>query len=169
MCRTLRIAGGVRPDVYLGQILITRTLLTRRAYSFARPRYYGRGPERHPLQEDDEIRVFSTSEFRPTRYVAINGAVRKSGQFPYRERQRRVHDLRAATPAGWTKAFLNEAEVARLPKDRTGGVTATTFRVPLDSSYIFERAADGKYLGPPGLPAASGPNPKSKSNRTTTS
>ena len=57
-------------------------------------------------------------------------------------------------------AFLNEAEVARLPKDRTGGVTATTFRVPLDSSYIFERAPDGKYLGPPGLPAASGPNPE---------
>jgi len=30
--------------------------------------------------------------------------------------------------------------------------------VPLDSSYIFERGPDGKYLGPPGLPAASGPN-----------
>jgi polysaccharide export outer membrane protein len=30
--------------------------------------------------------------------------------------------------------------------------------VPLDSSYLFERSPDGKYLGPPGLPAASGPN-----------
>jgi protein involved in polysaccharide export with SLBB domain len=57
-------------------------------------------------------------------------------------------------------AYLNEAEVARLPENRAGGVTATTFRVPLDSSYIFERTPDGKYLGPPGLPAASGPNPE---------
>jgi protein involved in polysaccharide export with SLBB domain len=55
-------------------------------------------------------------------------------------------------------AYLNEAEIARLPQNRAGGVTATTFRVPLDSSYIFERGPDGKYLGPPGLPAASGPN-----------
>jgi protein involved in polysaccharide export with SLBB domain len=57
-------------------------------------------------------------------------------------------------------AYLNEAEVARLPENREGGVTARTFRVPLDSSYIFERGPDGKYLGPPGLPAASGPNPE---------
>jgi polysaccharide export outer membrane protein len=32
--------------------------------------------------------------------------------------------------------------------------------VPLDSSYIFERGPDGRYLGPPGLPASSGPNPE---------
>jgi protein involved in polysaccharide export with SLBB domain len=49
---------------------------------------------------------------------------------------------------------------ARLPANRNGGVTATTFRVPLDSSYLFEREADGKYLGPPGLPSPSGPNPE---------
>jgi protein involved in polysaccharide export with SLBB domain len=57
-------------------------------------------------------------------------------------------------------AYLNEAEVARLPLDRANGVTAQTFRIPLDSSYIFERGPDGKYLGPPGLPATSGPNPE---------
>ncbi len=55
-------------------------------------------------------------------------------------------------------AYLNEAEIARLPDARSNGVTAQTFRVPLDSSYLFERSADGKYLGPPGLPAPSGPN-----------
>ncbi|MBA3657491.1 MAG: SLBB domain-containing protein [Gemmatimonadaceae bacterium] len=31
--------------------------------------------------------------------------------------------------------------------------------MPLDSSYIFERGPDGKYMGPPGLPASSGPQP----------
>jgi polysaccharide export outer membrane protein len=54
------------------------------------------------------------------------------------------------------KAHLQEAEVARLPEDRTGGKLAVTTRVPLDSSYLFERSPDGKYLGPPGLPAPAG-------------
>jgi protein involved in polysaccharide export with SLBB domain len=112
-----------------------------------------------PLQEDDEIRVFSTSEFRPTRYVAINGAVRKSGQFPYREGMT-VRDLVLLAGGLDQSAYLNEAEIARLPLNRANGATATTFRTPLDSSYIFERGPDGKYLGPPGLPAPSGPNPE---------
>ncbi|MBC7788852.1 MAG: SLBB domain-containing protein [Anaerolineae bacterium] len=110
------------------------------------------------LSEDDEIRVFSISEFRPTRYVAINGAVRKSGQYPFREGLT-VRDLVLLAGGLDQSAYLNEAEVARLPESRSNGITASTFRVPLDSSYLFERGPDGKYLGPPGLPAASGPNP----------
>jgi protein involved in polysaccharide export with SLBB domain len=47
-----------------------------------------------------------------------------------------------------------------LPDDRSGGKLATTIRVPLDSSYLFERSADGKYLGPPGIPAPSGNAPE---------
>jgi protein involved in polysaccharide export with SLBB domain len=43
--------------------------------------------------------------------------------------------------------------VARLPADRSAGQVATTLRVPLDSTYVFDRAPDGTYLGPPGLPA----------------
>jgi hypothetical protein len=50
-------------------------------------------------------------------------------------------------------AFLEYAEVARLPENRSGGTVATSIRVKLDSTYIFDRAANGKYLGPPGLPA----------------
>jgi protein involved in polysaccharide export with SLBB domain len=59
-------------------------------------------------------------------------------------------------------AYLQEAEVARLPRDRSRGVTATTFRVPLDSSYLFDRGPDGRYLGPPGLPAPSGTAPEQR-------
>jgi polysaccharide export outer membrane protein len=155
----LRLAGGVRPDVYLGQVLITRTQpdSSKVQLRAALRDTTGAVINDIPLQEDDEIRVFSTSEFRPTRYVAINGAVRKSGQFPYREGMT-VRDLVLLAGGLDQSAYLNEAEVARLPENRAGGVTATTFRVPLDSSYIFERGPDGKYLGPPGLPAASGPN-----------
>jgi len=157
----LRLAGGVRPDVYLGQVLITRTQpdSSKIQLRAALRDTTGAVINDIPLQEDDEIRVFSTSEFRPPRYVAINGAVRKSGQFPYREGMT-IRDLVLLAGGLDQSAYLNEAEVARLPENRAGGVTATTFRVPLDSSYIFERAPDGKYLGPPGLPAPTGPNPE---------
>jgi polysaccharide export outer membrane protein len=156
----LRLAGGLRPDVYLGEVLISRTQpdsshLQLRA---ALRDVTGGVVNDIQLQEDDDVRVFSVSEFRPTRYVAINGAVRKSGQFPYREGMT-IRDLVLLAGGLDQSAYLNEAEVARLPEDRSGGVTARTFRVPLDSSYIFERGPDGKYLGPPGLPAPLGPNP----------
>jgi protein involved in polysaccharide export with SLBB domain len=157
----LRLAGGVKPDVYLGQLLITRTMpdSTRLQLRAALRDTTGAVINDIPLQEDDDIRVFSVSEFRPLRYVAINGAVRKSGQFPYREGMT-IRDLVLMAGGLDQSAYLNEAEVARLPENRAGGVTARTFRVPLDSSYIFERGPDGKYLGPPGLPAPSGPNPE---------
>jgi polysaccharide biosynthesis/export protein len=155
----LRVAGGVKPDVYLGQVLISRTLpdSSRIQLRASLRDTTGAVINDIPLLEDDDIRVFSTSEFRPTRYVAINGAVRKSGQFPYREGMT-VRDLVLLAGGLDQSAYLNEAEIARLPLNRAGGVTATTFRVPLDSSYLFERGPDGKYLGPPGLPASSGPN-----------
>jgi hypothetical protein len=56
-------------------------------------------------------------------------------------------------------AYLKEAEIARLPDDRSGGRTATTIRVPMDSTYIFERGPDGKYVGPPGIQVPSGGAP----------
>jgi protein involved in polysaccharide export with SLBB domain len=56
-------------------------------------------------------------------------------------------------------ADLREAEIARFPAQPGRGIVAQTFRVPLDSSYLFERRPDGTYVGPPGvqLPAANGP------------
>jgi polysaccharide export outer membrane protein len=156
----LKLAGGVRPDVYLGQVLITRTNpdSTKLQLRATLRDTTGAVINDLPLNEDDAIRVFSISEFRPTRYVAINGAVRRSGQYPFREGMT-IRDLVLLAGGLDQSAYLNQAEVARLPANRTDGVTASTFRVPLDSSYLFERGPDGKYLGPPGLPAAAGPNP----------
>jgi protein involved in polysaccharide export with SLBB domain len=156
----LKVAGGVKPDVYLGQILITRTNpdSSRIQLRATLRDTTGAVINDFPLSEDDEIRVFSISEFRPTRYVAVNGAVRKSGQYPYREGMT-MRDIVLMAGGLDQSAYLNEAEIARLPDQRGNGVTARTFRVPLDSSYLFERGPDGKYLGPPGLPAPSGPNP----------
>jgi polysaccharide biosynthesis/export protein len=156
----LKLAGGVKPDVYLGQVLITRTNpdSSRIQLRATLRDTTGAVVNDLALQEDDEIRVFGVSEFRPTRYIAINGAVRRSGRYPFREGMT-VRDLVLLAGGLDESAYLNEAEIARLPDARSDGITAQTFRVPLDSSYLFERAPDGKYLGPPGLPAPSGPNP----------
>lgn len=157
----LRLAGGVRPDTYLGELLVTRLQAdsTRLQLRAALRDTTGAVINDFQLQEDDEIRVFSTAEFRPARYVAINGAVRRSGQVPYREGMT-VRDLVLLAGGLEQSAYLNEAEIARLPESRAAGVTARTFRVPLDSSYLFERGPDGHYFGPPGLPAPSGPTPE---------
>src|SRR5204863_9347712 len=100
-----------------------------------------------PLREDDQIRVFSVSEFRPIRYVAITGAVHNSGQIPYREGMT-VRDAVLQAGGLEQRAGLREAGVARLPTGRRNGATATTFRGPLDSSYSLERGTGGNYFVP---------------------
>lgn len=154
----LRAAGGIKPDTYLGQILVSRMQRDSSRTQLRAALYDTSGAVigDFPLQEDDEITVFSVSEFRHPRYVAISGAVQQGGRFEYREGMT-VRDLVLMAGGLEESALLSEAEIARLPNDRTEGRTAITFRVPLDSSYIFSRGPDGRYLGPPGLPAPSGP------------
>ena len=161
VAQALRQAGGVKPDTYLGQILISRLNpdSTRTQLHASLADTTGRVIGDFPLREDDELRVFSVTEFRPTRYVAVTGAVRNSGQVPFREGMT-VRDLVLLAGGLEQSADLREAEIARLPVNRANGTTATTFRVPLDSSYLFERGPDGKYFGPPGLPAPSGATPE---------
>ncbi|HKO18153.1 MAG TPA: SLBB domain-containing protein, partial [Acidobacteriaceae bacterium] len=159
--QALRLAGGVKPDVYLGEVLITRLQSdsTRVQLRTSLRDTLGNVANDVPLNEDDIIHVFSASQFRPDRYVAVVGAVRKPGRFPYREGMT-LRDLVLLAGGLEEKAYLKEAEVARLPETRIGGKLASTMRVPLDSSYLFERSSDGKYLGPPGLPAPSGNAPE---------
>jgi protein involved in polysaccharide export with SLBB domain len=155
----LRAVGGVRPGVYMGQILIARNppggtpsqLRTSLADST------GRVENDIPLMEGDSVRVFSREEFAEVRTIAVAGAVRKAATIPFREGM----TLRDAVlmAGGLTEAaYLREAEVARV-KSTVGGSSAETFRVPLDSTYLFERTPDGKYLGPPGVPVPSGRTP----------
>ena len=126
--QALRAAGGVKPDTYLGQVLISRlnSDSTRVQLHAMLADTTGRVISDMPLREDDEIRVFSVSEFRPTRYVAITGAVRQSGQVAYREGMT-VRDLVLQAGGLEQSADLREAEVARLPSDRRTGATAVTF------------------------------------------
>ena len=154
-------AGGIRPGSYLGSVLVTRLNpdSTRSQLRAELRDSTGAVANDIQLREDDEIRVFSRNEFQSTRYVAISGAVRRGGQYPYREGMT-LRDLVLLAGGLREGAYLGEAELARLPSDRSSGVTAQSFRTPLDSSYLFTRGPDGRYVGPPGIPAPSGPAPE---------
>jgi protein involved in polysaccharide export with SLBB domain len=154
----IRLAGGAKPDTYLGQVLVTRLRSdsTRVQLRTSFRDTTGVMTNDFPLVEDDEVQIFSVTEFRPDRYVAVGGAVRRSGRYPYREGMT-LRDLVLLAGGLEEKAYLENAEIARLPASREGGRLAETVRVPLDSSYLFERGPDGRYLGPPGLPAPNGP------------
>lgn len=134
-------AGGLRPDAYLGQVLITRTLAdSSRVQLRTALRSDGTATEDVTLAPDDEVRVFSVSEFKPQRYVAITGAVKQSGRLMYRDGMT-LRDLVLLAGGLDQSAYLGEAEIARLPEDRAAGVTATTMRVRLDSTYLFNGAS----------------------------
>jgi polysaccharide biosynthesis/export protein len=150
----IRLAGGPKPDVYLDRILVTRVrddssmIQLRSAFRDTT----GAVTDDILLDEEDEIRIFSRSTFRPERYVAVVGAVRKPGRVPYREGMT-VRDAVLLADGMTPDAWLQEAEIARLAADSTPGALATTIRVPLDSSYLFGRRPGDTYGGPPGLPA----------------
>jgi protein involved in polysaccharide export with SLBB domain len=156
LSQAIRLAGGPKPDVYLGQILVSRLLpdSTRIQMRSAFQDSSGAVTEDLPLREDDEIVVFSRSSFRPLRYVAVTGAIRKPGRVPYRDGMT-LRDALLASDGLTEDALLTEAEIARLPGDsvRAAGQVAVTFRIPLDSTYVFDRDEDGRYLGPPGKAA----------------
>ncbi|HEX9631662.1 MAG TPA: SLBB domain-containing protein, partial [Gemmatimonadales bacterium] len=102
------------------------------------------------LQDGDSVVVHELPPLAGQYHVGIYGMVRRPGRFPWREGIT-LHDL--VTLAGGTRvgADLRVAEVARLPVQRRAGDLADTLRVPLDSSYILDRDAEGRYVGPPGL------------------
>jgi protein involved in polysaccharide export with SLBB domain len=148
----IRLAGGPKPDVYLPRILVTRmredsTFVQLRA-AFADST--GRVREDMVLQDEDEVRIFSRTTFRPEKYVAVVGAVRRPGRVPYREGMT-VRDL-ILLGDGLTEDAQLQAEIARLPDNRPPGALAETLRVPLDSTFLFGRllaaGADGGTDGP---------------------
>jgi len=150
----IRLAGGPKPDVYLGRILVTRvdedSSMTQLRSAFADST--GTVIDDLVLQDQDEVRIWSRSTFRTQRYVAVVGAVRKPGRVPYREGMT-LRDAILLADGVTPDAWLQEAEVARLAQDPAPGVLATTMRVPLDSTYLFGHRPGEAYGGPPGLPA----------------
>jgi polysaccharide export outer membrane protein len=157
----IKRAGGPKPDVYLGQVLVSRLQpdSSRIQLRAALRDSTGTVINDFNLREDDIVELFALTEFRPERFVTIGGAVRKGGRYPYRLGMT-MRDLVLLAGGLQESAYLKEAEVARLPEDRTGSTTANTHRVPLDSTYLFERKVGQEYLGVPGLQVAANGAPE---------
>jgi protein involved in polysaccharide export with SLBB domain len=102
------------------------------------------------LEDGDSVVVDSVPSLDNTMFVAISGMVTKPGRYPWRPGIT-LRDLVLLARGPRVGAYLKEAEVARLPEDRSQGQLARTVRVPLDSSYLFERDSAGHYFGPVGL------------------
>lgn len=151
----LRAAGGLKSDTYLGQVLVSRLKAdsTREQLRATLRDTTGAVVDDFRLAQDDEIRVFSLTEFRPERHVAIGGSIQSGGRYPWREGMT-LRDLILLAGGLREGAYLNEAEIARLPLDRSNGATAVTVRVVLDSSYLAEYTPGVPYSGAPGIAGA---------------
>jgi protein involved in polysaccharide export with SLBB domain len=151
----LRNAGGPKPDAYLERILISRTHedSTRTQLRSAFADSTGRLTEDLPLQDDDEIRIFSRATFLPTPYVTVVGAVRNPGRIPFREGMT-MRDVVLLANGVTEDADLSEAEIARRDVSQGPGVLARSITVPLDSAPVARPAGAAKQAG--GAPTGGG-------------
>lgn len=148
-------AGGLQPATFAGRAHIERLNpadSTRYIIAVALPTDSAAPwPEDPTLEDYDIVTTYGRTEMRDSVTVAIAGMVNRPGVFPWREGMT-LRDLVLMARGPRIGAYLQEAEVAHLPADRSGGELATTIRVPLDSTYLFDRDSAGRYVGPPGLP-----------------
>ncbi len=162
LSRLVTLAGGFRPATYAGRALISRLNeddQTRRVIAVTLPGDSAAPWSDDPaLQDRDSVVIFGLLETRPRRTTVIIGAVNAPGTFPWQEGMT-LRDLVLQSGGLAPGASLGFAEIARLPESRGAGQLATTIRVPLDSTYLFDRDSAGKYIGPPGLtfPASGAP------------
>ncbi len=105
------------------------------------------------LQDGDSIVVDESVALRDSYFVSISGMVAAPDTLPWREGMT-IRDLLLLARGPILGADLREAQVSRLPDERGLGELADRLLVPLDSSYISQsqRTADGRYVGPPGVP-----------------
>ena len=103
------------------------------------------------LQDGDSIVVDDVLDLRDSYYVSIVGMVAAPDTLPWREGMT-IRDLLLMARGPTVGADLREAQVSRLPDERGLGELADAVMVPLDSSYLSQRAPDGRYVGPPGVP-----------------
>jgi polysaccharide export outer membrane protein len=153
LSRLVARAGGLQPATYSGRALISRlnpTDQTRRMIPVSLPRDSTAPWTDDPaLVDRDSIVIFSLMETRPERTTVIVGAVNNPGTLPW-QKGMTLRDLILQSGGLAPGASLDFAEIARLPEDRSAGQLATTIRVPLDSTYLFDRDSAGQYIGPPG-------------------
>ena len=112
-----------------------------------------------PLDNGDSVVVDSIGPLESLLYVGISGMVTKPGRYPWQDGMT-LRDLVKLARGPKIGAYLKDAEIARLPADRSQGQLADTLRVPIDSTYLLERDRTGRYIGPVGLPFPGGGAPE---------
>ena len=152
----LKAAGGFRPDAALERLKVRRVLpaedrgtQTTAHVTIDVPLHHGIPPA-FGLENGDSVQVDSLPGAAEAYVVAITGMVQQPGEYPWRPGMT-LRQLMLLARGPKIGAELREAEIARLPVDRSGGQLATAVRVPLDSTYLFERDSAGRYIGPPGV------------------
>ncbi|HEV2669857.1 MAG TPA: SLBB domain-containing protein, partial [Gemmatimonadales bacterium] len=152
----IKAAGGFLPDAALERVKVDRVLPAdaRSTQTTARvtidvPLANGLVPPLR-LEDGDVVHVDSLSQAAEQYMVAITGMVQQPGTYPWHPGMtlRQLMTLARGPKIG---VDLRNAEIARLPVDRSKGQLATTLRVPLDSTYLFQQDSAGQYVGPPGL------------------
>ncbi len=111
-----------------------------------------------PLENGDSVVVDSIGPLDNVLYVGISGMVNKPGRYPWQEGMT-LRDLVKLARGPSIGAYLKDAELARLPADRSQGQLADTLRVAIDSTYLLERDRKGRYVGPsgPAFPGSGAP------------
>ncbi|MCK5644029.1 MAG: SLBB domain-containing protein, partial [Gammaproteobacteria bacterium] len=139
----IALAGGFRPAIYSGRahlFRLNRADSTRFLIPVQLPEDNGQPYPTDPVLEDfDIITVYGREEFRTDRVVTIGGMVNEPGSYPYQAGMT-LRDLILMARGLRDGAALDTAEAARLPDDRSGGTLAITYRVPMDSTYLFDPA-----------------------------
>ena len=135
----LKLAGGIKPDAYLGDVLIARLRSdSTRVQLRASLRDSTGTPVNDVILEDhDDVKIFAMREMRPHQFVAIAGAIKHGGRVAYHEGMT-VRDLVLVAGGTVEGADLREVEIARVPENRAAGVTAVTMRVPFDSTVVLK-------------------------------
>lgn len=153
LSQLLRRAGGGRRATYAGRAHIARLNpedQTRRLIAVQLPADSTAPWIDDPvLQNEDVVTIYGLLKQRPEREVVISGAVNTPRRIPFVEGMT-VRDLVLAADGLAPGAWLDSVEIARLPSPRAPGALAVTIRVPIDSTYLFDRDTLGRYIGPPG-------------------
>ncbi|PYO92228.1 MAG: hypothetical protein DMD62_13795, partial [Gemmatimonadetes bacterium] len=152
----VKAAGGFRPEAALERVKVDRILPgdARSTQTTARvtidvPLANGLVPP-FRLEDGDVVRVDALAEAADQYTVAVTGMVQQPGNYPWHPGMT-LRELMTLARGPRIGVDLREAEIARLPADRSKGQLATTLRVPLDSTYLFERDSAGQFIGPPGI------------------
>lgn len=137
-------AGGLRYDTYLGRAHIVRTNktdLSQRVLPVSlATRPDGTRSEDPPLEEYDEVVVYSVPEFQDRRFVVVDGSVQNPGVYEFQEGMT-LRDVVLQAGGFTDDAYALEAEVSRIVEQQGTGATETqVVRVPIDSTYVVTRA-----------------------------